>query len=270
MRPDPLLISRILRAIAAAEIMPRFQHALATKKTDGSLVTDADHATQQGVIEALQRAFPRIPLLGEEMQEPAQRRHLESHQDGLWILDPLDGTSNFASGFPAFALSLAYVEQGQAKVGVILDPVRDECFTAVQGAGAFLNGQAIRAFAAGPQLSDCQAMIDMKRLPPQRIPALFRAGGFRSQRNLGSVALDWCWLAAGRYQLYLHGGQKLWDYAAGRLIASEAGASSRLFEAGGAAETGELSLRPRLAVGAANERLLAQWIAFLQLPFEPS
>jgi myo-inositol-1(or 4)-monophosphatase len=67
------------------------------------------------------------------------------------------------------------------------------------------------------------AAIDFKRIPPERVPALLGPGGFRSQRNLGAVALEWCWLAAGRFQLYLHGGQRLWDYAAGRLILEEAG-----------------------------------------------
>jgi myo-inositol-1(or 4)-monophosphatase len=112
-------------------------------------------------------------------------------------------------------------------------------------------------------------MVDMKRLPPDRVPALFRTGGFRSQRNLGSVALDWCWLAAGRYQLYLHGGQKLWDYAAGRLIADEAGVVSRLYAGRGVAEASSISLDPRLAIAAADETLFQQWADFVDLPMNP-
>jgi myo-inositol-1(or 4)-monophosphatase len=109
-------------------------------------------------------------------------------------------------------------------------------------------------------------MVDMKRLPPERIASLFRSGGFRSQRNLGSVALDWCWLAAGRYQLYLHGGQKLWDYAAGRLIADEAGAATRLYADRGEVEATDVSLAPRLAIAAANAPLLERWSTFVGLP----
>jgi myo-inositol-1(or 4)-monophosphatase len=266
MTPDPNLIGDILREAAATEIMPRFYSILAERKADGSLVTEADFATQARIGEAIAREFPGTPLLGEEMTAEDQRRLLAEADTGVWILDPLDGTGNYASGFPGFSISLAFVERGQPTLGVIFDPVRGECFSAARGGGATLDGEPIRPFAPGPELSDCLAMIDMKRLPPERIPALFRPGGFRSQRNLGSVALDWCWLAAGRYQLYLHGGQKLWDYAAGRLIASEAGAASRLYADRGAAEATDLSLSPRLALAASDDALLQRWLDFVGLP----
>jgi myo-inositol-1(or 4)-monophosphatase len=266
MTPDPNLIGDILRQAAATEIMPRFHRIRAEQKADGSLVTEADLATQARVVEVIAREFPSTPLLGEEMTAADQQRLLAEADTGVWILDPLDGTSNYACGFPGFSISLAFVERGMPTLGVILDPVRDECFSAVRGGGAFLNGELIRPFSPGPHLGDCLAMIDMKRLPPERIPALFRPGGFRSQRNLGSVALDWCWLAAGRYQLYLHGGQKLWDYAAGRLIASEAGAPSRLYRDLGGVEATDLGLDPRLAVAAADGSLMQQWLDFVGLP----
>jgi len=266
MTPDPSQIGDLLREVAATEIMPRFHRILAERKADGSLVTEADLATQAGLVEAIARDFPSTPLLGEEMTRDDQQRLLGEAETGVWILDPLDGTSNYACGFPGFAISLAFVERGRATLGVILDPVRDECFSAVLGGGAYLNGEPIHTASPGPTLGDCLAMIDMKRLPPERVPALFRSGGFRSQRNLGSVALDWSWLAAGRYQLYLHGGQKLWDYAAGRLIAKEAGAASRLYEGRGAAEAVTLSLSPRLAIAAADETLMQQWLDFVNLP----
>jgi myo-inositol-1(or 4)-monophosphatase len=269
MTPDPSLISDLLRSVAATEIMPRFHRILAERKADGSLVTEADVAAQTRVVAAIADAFPSTPLLGEEMTDGEQRRLLAEADRGVWILDPLDGTSNYACGFPGFAISLAFVERGEATLGVILDPVRDECFSAVRGDGAYLNGEPIRPFAPGPRLGDCLAMVDMKRLPPDRVPALFRTGGFRSQRNLGSVALDWCWLAAGRYQLYLHGGQKLWDYAAGRLIADEAGVVSRLYAGRGVAEASSISLDPRLAIAAADETLFQQWADFVDLPMNP-
>jgi myo-inositol-1(or 4)-monophosphatase len=113
-------------------------------------------------------------------------------------------------------------------------------------------------------------MMDLKRLPPERVPSLLRRGGFRSQRNLGAVALEWCWLAAGRFQLYLHGGQKLWDYAAGRLIADEAGVPSRLYRRYGTEPAEGLDLGSRLAVAAANQDLLERWLAFIQLPLTPN
>lgn len=270
MTPDPNHIGDMLKEIAATEIMPRFHQIRAEQKADGSLVTETDLAVQARVVEAIARDFPTTPLLGEEMTAEEQHRLLAQADTGVWILDPLDGTSNYACGFPGFAISLAYVEQGEATLGVILDPVRDDCFTATRGGGAFLNAEPIRPYAPGPSLHDCLAMIDMKRLPPERIPALFRSGGFRSQRNLGSVALDWCWLAAGRYQLYLHGGQKLWDYAAGQLIANESGAVTRLYAGRGAEQATGISLEPRLAIGAANGPLLGHWLEFVGLPMTPA
>jgi myo-inositol-1(or 4)-monophosphatase len=270
MTPHPQQMREILVEIANTEILPRFSRIARapapTEKADGSLVTETDLAVQRRVAEALADAFPGIPLLGEEMTSADQTRLLEETQTGVWILDPLDGTSNYACGFPGFAVSLALVERGQARIGMILDPVRDECFHAVRGEGAFLNGEPIHPSAPGRALADCLAMVDMKRLPPERIPGLFRRGGFRSQRNLGSVALDWCWLAAGRYQLYLHGGQKLWDYAAGRLIADEAGAATRLYADRGTVLATDISLAPRLAIAATDEDLLTQWSTFVGLP----
>lgn len=270
MTPEPSHIGHILKEIAASEIMPRFHRIRAQQKADGSLVTETDLAVQARVVQAIARDFPTTPLLGEEMTTEEQHHLLAQADTGVWILDPLDGTSNYASGFPGFAISLAFVERGEAILGVILDPVRNECFTATRGGGAFLNGEPIRPSTPGPALRDCLAMIDMKRLPPERIPALFRSGGFRSQRNLGSVALDWCWLAAGRYQLYLHGGQKLWDYAAGRLIANESGAITRLYAGRGAAQASDMSLEPRLAIAAVNEPLMDRWLEFVGLPMTPT
>ncbi|MBK1644052.1 inositol monophosphatase [Thiocapsa imhoffii] len=276
MTPDPDSIREILQATATAEILPRFRRcedggmsaSPTAHKADGSLVTETDRAVQARIAAAIARRHPTTPLLGEEMQRAQQDRLLAAGEHGVWILDPLDGTSNYALGFPGFAISIAYLEHGASRFGMILDPVRQECFHAIRGEGAFLNGVTIRPVATSDQLSDGLAMVDLKRLPPSRIPRLFRPGGFRSQRNLGSVALDWCWLAAGRFQLYLHGGQRLWDYAAGRLIASEAGAASALYAGDGITQDDAISLEPRLAVAAANEGLLKTWLDFIELPFE--
>lgn len=268
MHPDLMPVVDLLREVAAAEILPRFRHTAASAKADGSLVTEADLAVQRRIQEGMARIQPGVPLLGEEMSG-AEQEALLRHDGAVWVLDPLDGTSNFACGFPGFAISLALIEGGRAVCGAILDPVRDECFTAVLGGGAALNGEPIRPYAPGGALGDCVACMDFKRLPPERVPALLGPGGFRSQRNLGAVALEWCWIAAGRFQLYLHGGQKLWDYAAGRLIASEAGVVSRLYRPFGTELAEELDLAPRLAVAAADAALLERWLGFVQLPLTP-
>jgi myo-inositol-1(or 4)-monophosphatase len=267
--PIPALepLAELLRAAAAEEIMPRFRRAASSRKSDGSLVTEADLAVQRRLIEALAERWPDIPLLGEEMEPAEQARLLDGGT--CWCLDPLDGTSNYACGFPGFAVSLALIRQGRIELGLVLDPLRDECFMAHRGGGAWCDGVALAPFAPGDALGDCIAVVDFKRMPPARIPALFREGSFRSQRNLGAVALEWCWLAAGRFQLYLHGGQRLWDWSAGRLIAAEAGAATALFARNGAQPLSDLGLEKRVAMAAANPALLARWRDFVGLPLWP-
>jgi myo-inositol-1(or 4)-monophosphatase len=270
MRPDAETIARLLRETAALEVLPRMGHTAIGRKTDGSLVTETDLAVQARIRTALARDYPDLPLIGEEMTESEQESLIGSAQRGVWVLDPLDGTTNYACGYPGFSISLALVEEGVSVLGLVLDPVRDECFHAARGGGAFLNGQPIRPHAPSHALQDCLAMIDFKRLPRDRVPGLMRTGGFRSQRNLGTVALEWCWLACGRFQLYLHGGQSLWDYAAGRLIATEAGVPSQLYRPFGTERAEDLGLGPRLAVAAADAGLLADWLAFIELPLIPT
>lgn len=267
MNKDLTQLAKLLRETAASEILPRWHRTRASRKSDGSLVTETDIASQQRLATALARDFPGVPLLGEEMSLDTQSSILSDGTQTFWVLDPLDGTSNYANGFPFFSISLALLERGSPVLGLVLDPVRDECYCASKGGGAYLDDSAIRASTDRLALGDCLAGIDLKRLPPSRLPALFRPGGFQSQRNLGSVALDWCWLAADRFQLYLHGGQKLWDYAAGRLIAEEAGAAARHLSRDGLPIDPAPALEPRLAIAAANEPLLSDWIDFVGLPF---
>ncbi|MBK1656228.1 inositol monophosphatase family protein [Allochromatium vinosum] len=265
MTAEPNHLARLLRDTAAAAILPNWQGITARHKADGSFVTESDLAAQRHLSAALARDFPGIPLLGEEMTRAEQERLLQSADKALWVVDPLDGTSNYAAGFPAFSISLALIEGGRPVLGAILDPVRDECFVAARGQGAFLNGRPIRCVAPSQSLRDCLAMVDLKRLPPELLRTVTRQTCFSSQRYLGSVALEWCWLAAGRFQLYLHGGQKLWDYAAGRLIADEAGAAARHLIPDSLELSPAITLEPRLAIAAANAELLRAWSDCLAL-----
>ncbi len=272
MHPTPTaadldVLSALLREAAQQEILPRFCTVTATAKLDGSLVTAADHGVQRWLTTALAERWPDVALLGEEMDAAEQQRLLDAG-GALWCLDPLDGTSNFTCGFPGFCISLALIRDGRSELALILDPLRDECFTAARGLGAQLHGTPLAPYAPGPTLADCIAVVDFKRIPPARVPALFRRGGFRSQRNLGAVALEWCWLAAGRFQLYLHGGQKLWDHAAGRLVAQEAGCATALFDPHAATPIDAPALGKHLALAAANADLYAQWLDFVQLPMQ--
>lgn len=254
----------ILRKAGKEEVMSRFLKVTHHLKVDGSLVTQADLAVQQRIAREVESRWPGRPLLGEEMTEAEQGDLIRQANKALWCLDPLDGTSNYASGFPFFSLSLALIEDGQPVLGTVYDPIRDECFAARRGAGAWLNGTPLRWDGEDYRLRDCLAVVDFKRLQAPTVTRLAAGAPYRSQRNMGSVALEWCWLAAGRFQLYLHGGQKLWDYAAGRLILQEAGGFSRLLIAGGGPQE-DLSLTPRLATAAVNQELFSAWDQWLAL-----
>ena len=252
-------IGELLRTLAAEELLPRFNAVSADTKPDGSLITAADLAMQRRLQEALAAGWPDIELLGEEMPAERQRNLLESAGTALWCLDPLDGTSNFASGIPFFAVSLALLVGGTVQAAWVHDPVRDECFSAVSGAGAQLNGLTLHPRHSAQRLSDAMAIVDLKRLPPALVSAVAQRAPFRSQRSFGSVALDWCWIASGRCQVYLHGGQKLWDYAAGQLILRESGAVGGILAAYDGDWSERPTLQPRIGIAAASSRLLTEW-----------
>lgn len=242
--------------LARQELLPRFTRVAATLKTDGSIVTEADLACQQAVASALAERWPRIPLLGEEMEAAVQQSLLDESEEGLWCLDPLDGTSNFAAGIPYFAVALAYIRRGEVQLGLVYDPVRDECYSAARGQGAWLNGMPLQSRTTGLPLSRCVAMVDFKRLTPALATRLVCATPFASQRNFGSSALDWCMLAAGRGHLYLHGRQNLWDYAAGSLILSEAGGRAATLQG---EPVLQVSLQPRSVVATLDPALFGPW-----------
>jgi len=288
-------LSGIIQSLAQTELMSRFQAGLMFSanapdaksndaktddanargtnawriKGDGSLVTDADKAMQHGLQAALAQQWPHISFVGEEMDDAEQRRILasltangssDSPAKAYWCLDPLDGTTNFAAGIPFFSVSLALIENGQVALGVVYDPIRRECFSAYRGSGVYLNGVPLAQEAtgqeSGPALSELIAVVDLKRLPAPLAQQIATQHPFRSQRNFGSSALEWCWLATGRFQLYLHGGQKLWDYAAGRLILDAASGVVSTIEG---QRTFEISLDAQSVVAATNLQLYQCW-----------
>jgi myo-inositol-1(or 4)-monophosphatase len=211
-----------VRKVAAKEVMPRYLKVAQQRKSDGSLFTEADLAAQ----EALSRELPKIspgPIVGEEMTQEQQAEYWLAGEEGLWCVDPIDGTSNFVNGVPYFAVSVALMRKGRSVLGVVYDPVADETFYAEKGGGAFLNGVPLPIKEHVPHLRNSMAQVDFKRLSPQLARELVAAPPYSSQRNFGASTLEWCYVAAGRFDVYLHGGQKLWDYAAGSLILEEAG-----------------------------------------------
>ncbi|GMT40525.1 MAG: phosphatase [bacterium] len=255
------LLKQLVIDAGQEELLPRFQHTDFSYKQDGSMVTEADLRVQARLQQVLLDLSPQIPLLGEEMTEREQASIIGDGTATFWCLDPLDGTRNFASGIPFFSISLALIENGQPVIGIIYDPMRDECFTAGFGQGASINGNPLRTNnIAHNVLSRCTAIIDFKRLPDDLIARLASNPPYSSQRSFGSVALDWVWLAAGRCQVYLHGKQKLWDYAAGWLILAEAGGISSTLEG---VSSFQAVLEPRSAVAASNTELYQQWFEWL-------
>ncbi|RMH62509.1 MAG: inositol monophosphatase family protein [Zetaproteobacteria bacterium] len=220
----------ILRSAGQQIIRPALaSHTQGGIKGDGSVVTEADLACQQYVAQALAALTPDIAFLGEEMSLRAQTGCI-AKGGRYWCLDPLDGTSNFVAGFPMCAISLALIEDGYPVAAYIHDPIRDETFTARRGQGARCNDEHLRCAPPVPP-SEAIGFIDFKRLSPVVAGILLEQGHYRSQRNLGSCALEWAWLAAGRAHFIIHGGEKLWDFAAGALLAQESGCVSGDFDA---------------------------------------
>ncbi len=255
MKPDLHRLREIVREAAAVEAVSAFNQSRREVKWDGSVVTELDRRIQARLEGALRGRWPGIPLLGEEMAPAAQRRLLAAAEAGLWCLDPLDGTSNFASGLPFFSISLAYLEGGRTVLGLVYDPERDECFMAEAGAGAMLNDTPLRP-PPPIELKRSIACVDFKRLPGHLADQLAHAFPYMSQRNLGSSCLDWCWVAMGRFQVYIHGGQKFWDYAAGELILREAGGRACTL---GGEPVFRVGLEPRSVVAATRPELFQEW-----------
>jgi myo-inositol-1(or 4)-monophosphatase len=192
-------------------------------KGPADFVTEADFAAQEVVKMAILRAFPRHSVLGEEDQLPSATA---SNTEYRWIVDPLDGTTNFVHGIPHYAVSLALEHQGTPLVGTIFDPSLDECFTAGLGMGVFLNGQPIHTTSEN-RLSEVIAgsgfPASLKPDSPDLLmfnKALFRCQGVR---RTGSAALNMCDVAAGRYGVLWGFSTKIWDIAAGVLLIQEAG-----------------------------------------------
>lgn len=244
-----------VKLVAAEEIMPRYLKVAHKHKSDGSLCTDADIATQTALIRKLQ-AICNVPVLGEEMTETEQQAIWESSGDGLWCVDPIDGTSNFVHGLPYFAVSVALLRGGKSVLGVVYNPVADEMFAAELDRGAYLNGEKLFGRVAVETMDHALANVDLKRLGARLAAALAARPPYASQRNFGASTLDWCYTAAGRYDLYLHGGQKLWDYAAGMLILSETGGYACCIEADDFAAG---DVWQRSVIAARSETLFNEW-----------
>jgi myo-inositol-1(or 4)-monophosphatase len=218
-----------IKTVARDEVMPRYLKVAHERKSDGSIFTQADIATQAALNISLKKILD-CPVLGEEMTEAEQKQIWADNHEALWCVDPIDGTTNFSIGLPYFAVSVALMKNHRAVLGAVYDPVADEIFYAEKGKGAFLNGVELPIKQWVPTLREAVAEIDLKRLDKKLAAALAAHPPYSSARNFGASTLDWCYVAAGRFDVYLHGGQKLWDYAAGALILEEAGGFMRTID----------------------------------------
>lgn len=249
-----------VKLVAAEEIMPRYLKVAHQHKSDGSVCTDADIATQAALTRKLQ-SICNVPVLGEEMSEDEQLAIWHSADEGLWCVDPIDGTSNFVHGLPYFAVSVALLREGKSVLGVVYNPVSDEMFAAESGKGAYLNGDRLVGRVIAQSMARALANIDLKRLDAKLAAKLATCPPCASQRNFGASALDWCYTAAGRYDLYLHGGQKLWDYAAGVLILAEAGGYACCIESDDFAAG---NIWQRSVIAARSETLFEEWKSWIR------
>jgi len=258
----------VVRTAAREELMPRFAEVARHIKHDGSVVTEADVAMQHRLMSDLAQRWPEYDFLGEEMAGHEHERLTTTMNKGLWCVDPLDGTSNYSTGIPFFAVSVALLVDERPEIGVVYDPVRDECFMARRGQGARLNDIALGAHEPPPPevLRRCIAVVDFKRLQPALAARLGARPPYGSQRNFGASSLEWCWLADGRFHVYLHGGQKLWDYAGGHLILDEAGGRACTLEGEPVFSHG---LTPRSVVAAVTPALHSSWKTWVQENWMP-
>lgn len=260
---DIKTLIQIVSEIAKHELLPRFAKVSRQFKIDGSIVTEADIITQQRLCEQLLKNWPDTVFLGEEMTTEEQATALASDKP-VWCIDPLDGTSNFSAGIPYFAISISLIHHGKVVLGLVYDPIRDECFFAQNNADskiiAYLNDTPLTRNNTPIDLNKSIAIIDFKRLSNQLASRIVTEKPFASQRNFGASALDWCWLATGRGQVYLHGSQNLWDYAAGEFIFRANGGISSTLD-------GEPvymhTLQKRSVIAAVNEDLFTEWSHWL-------
>jgi len=189
-------------------------------KSRNDFVSDVDRIAEEAIIRTITKAYPQHSILAEESGE---------HEGNAcqWIIDPLDGTTNYLHGFPQFAVSIAVRDKGQLQCGVVYDPVREELFHATRGEGAFLNDRRIRVTPR----KDIRGALLGTGIPFRDLRHKEAYFGMMQDlivdsagvRRPGSAALDFAWLAAGRIDGFWELGLSAWDFAAGALLVREAG-----------------------------------------------
>ncbi|HEY0080480.1 MAG TPA: inositol monophosphatase family protein [Pyrinomonadaceae bacterium] len=206
-------------------LVERFGRALQiSNKGDIDLVTEADVAAERLIVESIRSYYPRHEILAEESGASSAAGELAS--EWKWIIDPLDGTTNYTHGYPCFCVSIALERAGELVLGVVYDPVRDEMFAAERGAGATLNGRSIRV----SEVYDLNRAMLCTGFPYDVRDRGDFARHFtnfimhaQAVRRDGSAALDLAYVACGRFDGFWEEGLRPWDVAAGVLLIEEAG-----------------------------------------------
>ncbi len=256
----PMLNVAVSAARAAGSIINRASldvDALrVSSKGTNDFVTEVDHAAEGAIIETLLKAYPNHGILAEE----SGRNHGAKDSEYVWIIDPLDGTTNFIHGLPIYCVSIALAYRGVVQQAVVYDPSRNDLFYATKGRGAFMNDRRLRV-SKRTRMSD--ALIgtgfpfrrgdNAKRYVKMFEEVMVQCAGLRRP---GAAALDLCYVAAGYYDAFFETGLAPWDVAAGSLIVTEAGGLIGNF-------TGEADYLHQREVVAANPKIYAQLVQTL-------
>ena len=229
--PDPLAVCEAAARAGGAVLREWAGRFAVSRKGPRDLVTEADYAAQREIRRVVLEAFPDHGFVGEESEDgrprPASGELGHSGTGTRWIVDPLDGTTNYVHGFPAYCVSVGLARDDEILVGVIYDPLRDECFSARRGGGAFLDGRPIRAADVrdpGDAVVAVGFPAHVERDSPAVADFLAVVPRVQSIRRTGSTALNLAYIACGRLHAFWVRRIACWDVAAGIVIAREAGA----------------------------------------------
>ena len=258
----PMLNIAIKAARSAGSIINRaaldLESVRVAQKQVNDFVSEVDHAAEKIVIETLLEAYPHHGILAEESGSTQGN----ANSDFVWVIDPLDGTSNFLHGFPMYCVSIGLRVAGKLEQAVIFDPTRNDLYTATKGRGAYMNDRRMRV-GKRTQLKDCLVTTGLALRPGDDVKEHLTIYGLAMQqtagvRRTGSAALDLAHVAAGFTDGYFEKGLAPWDMAAGTLLVQEAGGLVGNFT--GEADADFLDQRECLA---ANPRIYAQMIQTL-------
>ena len=256
----PMLNVAIRAARAAGAIINRaaldVEAVRISQKQVNDFVTEVDHASENAIIETLLTAYPQHGILAEE----SGSAHGNPRADHVWIIDPLDGTTNFIHGFPVYCVSIALSVKGRIEQAVVYDPTRNDLFTATRGRGAYLNDRRIRV-SKRTRLVESLVSTGFPFRKGDDFPTYLAMMGDVMQRTAGlrrpgAAALDLAYVAAGFTDGFFETGLKPWDIAAGSLLVTEAGGLIGNF-------TGEADFMEQRECMAGNPRVYGQLVPIL-------